>query len=375
MWQRRLVDPFVWTPAIIPGCILYAGAYEEARATRATQPVLLDGACEDVSRWEAYSGALLSNQPGGVSGNCMRVAYNGAENPIAGQSIGIVGNRYRASGWFRGDGAKPPEVLVFNSLALGLASNEWQSFAADQTMGASGIFGLRCTTTAAGYAEFDSITLSNLSLASYTPLYTTIPGSVLAQATATAQPWVSSDGLGIRYQGGDLLQWSAAKSNYRCLHDGTGGTLIFAVRPSVINASNWAAASCVVDTSTIGVGLTYNNANIAILYVCNGSGTAYALAANASTTIAVGNTYVFTVRTAAGANGVTVRKNGTGIITGTLASPSASDSSSALSFGAYHAGSASSVDGIVGHPFVANRVLTDAECTAVENYILAQATL
>lgn len=55
----------------------------------------------------------------------------------------------------------------------------------------------------------------------------------------------------------------------------------------------------------------------------------------------------------------------------TINSPSVADPTTALKIGS---DGTYNVDGIVGHPFVANRVLTDAECTAVENYILAQAT-
>lgn len=269
----RIIVSTPWTPAAVPGCILYAGAYQEARATRNTQPVLVDGACEDVSRWEAHSGALLSNQPGGVSGNCMRVAYNGAANPLAGQSIGIVGNRYRASGWFRGDGAKRPEVLVFNSLALGLASNEWQSFAADQTMGASGIFGLRCTTAAAGYAEFDSLTLSNLSVKTYTPAFTTVAGAALGQSSAALMPWIDQTAGALRFDGtADNMSLSGALSSWKCLHDGTGVTVLIALKRTT--SGDYILSTDNAINTNVGVYLRRaSDPGTAELRVHNGSGT------------------------------------------------------------------------------------------------------
>jgi hypothetical protein len=172
--------------------------------------------------------------------------------------------------------------------------------------------------------------------------------------------------------GGDGLAWNAAASNVKCLHDGSGGTFIMAVRPSVINAANLVAATAPT-AAYHGVRIGYTNGPGLRVSVGNGSGV-FDVDTTVATPLVVGTTYVLTYRVAAGANGVTLRKNGANIITAALTAPSAADPTSALHFGIQVAGGAG-VNGTFGHPFVANRVLTDAECTAVENYILAQATL
>jgi len=368
--------PPPWTPAAIPGCILYGGAYEEARATRRAQPTLLDGACEDVTKWGAVNSAALSNIAGGVAGNCMHVVRNGVASPRARQVALISGNRYAVTGWGRGDGVRGyPYFLLGSTIPkLGAIAANWQDLSGEVT--ATGTE-FDCTVGSAAtdgdFADFDSLTLRNLSLTSYAPQFTTVAGSVLAQATATAQPWVSSDGLGIRFQGGDLLQWNAAASNVKCLHDGTGGTLIVAVRPNALNAQNVVAAT-MNSAAAVGIMLLYDNANNVSIWIANGSG-AFNVNATAATPIAIGNTYVLTLRVASGAGGVTVRKNGVNVIASALTAPSAADPAWAPRFGSPAAGSGAGIDGILGHPFVANRVLTDAECAQAEAYILAQATL
>jgi hypothetical protein len=227
---------------------------------------------------------------------------------------------------------------------------------------------------APGVAYFKPISLINKSLTSYTPRFTTVAGSVLAQATATAQPWVSSDGLGIRYQQ-DYLQWSAAASAMACMHNGAGGTIIWAVRPSAFPAAQSHCMSTVTTlTPAAGViGFTaWYNATTVGMYVFNGGGTPD-VGASAASPVAAGTTYVFALRVAAGANGVSLWQNSVQKVTATLTAPSAADPQSALRLGTY--GGSFAVDGILGHPAVYNRALTDAEIIQASNYILAQATL
>lgn len=57
---RRFVQ---WTPGSVRDCVLWQGP---GRVTYNTQPNLLDGACEDVSKWLSYNSGALSNQPNGV---------------------------------------------------------------------------------------------------------------------------------------------------------------------------------------------------------------------------------------------------------------------------------------------------------------------
>ena len=359
-------SPPPWTPAALSPS-LWLGAYEEARATRGAAPNLLDGACQDVTKWTAHSGAALSNQPGGVSGNCMRVAFGGSANPLAGQDIGIVGNRYRATGSFRGDGAKPPEVLVYNSLALGLASNAWQSFAADQTMGPSGIFGVRCTTAAAGYAEFDSLTLTNLSLTSYTPKI----GAAMTQATATAMPWAGA--LGMMFDG-DLMPWGTA-ADAKCMHTGDGGSLGWQYRPTTLKAENRIVATAATAVGNVGVTVSCTNANTIRVRVMNGSGAYDYDSGDVACPIAINNTYTMVLRVASGAGGVSLRVNGTEIISGALTAPSAANATTGLMLGGDAVGAATNVTGYVGKALLVPRAITVAEAAQFEAYCAAGATL
>jgi hypothetical protein len=353
-------SPPPWTPAAVPGCILYGGGYQEARATRGAAPTIINGTFADASGWAL--GADWS-----IGGGVASVNTASTDVRINQQAGLIAGNRYQVgwgipswtSGvWIRcmiGSGdARPDRAAAGTYLEEATCTGTaWLYFRANQAV-----------------ASVDNVTASNLSLQSYTPAFTTVAGSVLAQATATAQPWAGA--LGIMGDGGDGLAWNAAASNVKCLHDGSGGTFIMAVRPSVINAANFVAATAPT-AAYHGVRIGYTHGPGLRVSVGNGSGV-FDVDTTVATPLVVGTTYVLTYRVAAGANGVTLRKNGANIITAALTAPSAADPTSALHFGIQVAGGAG-VNGTFGHPFVANRVLTDAECTAVENYILAQATL
>jgi hypothetical protein len=368
-------SPPPWTPASVPGCILYGGAYQEARAVRAAQPTLLNGDFSGgTANWTALGDAVLTAETY-LGRQCLRLNWGGTDYATATQACLISGNRYRYAGGMASDVNAGAAVYAGSGrmATTGALLNQWIDDTGEATS-TSGSLGLWLNQPGDKIARFSAITrLDNLSLTSYTPAFTTVAGSVLAQATATAQPWVSSDGLGIRYQGGDMLQWSAAASNVKCLHDGTGGTLIVAVRINAINAQNVIAATATQNVTQTGINLWFSAGQISLI-ILNGSG-AYDTNTTAAITTALNTTYVFTVRVAAGANGVTVRQNSVNKITATLTAPSAANPTSRLALGAHTAGSVIGSDAIVGHPFVANRVLTDAECTSVENYILAQATL
>jgi hypothetical protein len=344
----------------VPGCILYGGGYQEARAVRAAQPNILNAEFTDGSAWSLGTGWSIAD------GKATHAA--GAGGNLT-QDVFVIGNRYSVP-WTL-NSSNMVQMLI-GSASVG-PNRGPGSFVEEMTCTGSATLFVYPETRAC-VLESVGVGARNLSLQSYTPAFTTIPGSVLAQATPTAQPWVSSDGLGIRYKGGDMLQWSAAASAVKCLHDGTGGTLIVAVRPSVVNAVNVLAATCTnVDAAAVGAHIFFT-ATEAKLIVGNGTGI-WSINVDTPAAFSAGNTYVFTLRIASGDNNARLRVNGASILTTTLNAPSAADPQGAFRIGAQSAGSTQNVDGIIGHPFVANRVLTDAECTAVENYILAQATL
>ncbi len=361
-----------WNPAQYPGTLLWAGAYQEARATRNTAPNLLDAACEDKTKWTAVgAGVTVSNEAGGVSGNCMRVTGGGAALSNAKQDVLVTGNRYAASGWYRGDGTTGSPRLygggssVFGS---GTTSNTWQAVANELTAAGSNFACANVPTT--GYSEFDSFTLTQLSLNSYLPLV----GTALSQSTDTAKPWVSSDGLGWRFQGGDLFSGGVSAALAKCLHDGTGGMAMWAFRPSVLNASNRMLATAGLATTNVGVLVSYSNANTARVYIMNGGG-AYDYDSGATAcTVAINTWYVATLCVASGAGGVTLDVNGANKITGALTAPSGANATSALMLGAEVAGSASGVDGIVSVPWVTQGIPDAATRAQGERYLYQQAS-
>lgn len=363
----------LWSPALIPGCIMYGGPYWAGRVTRAAQPVLLDGACQDVSKWTAGSSATLSNEADGVAGNCMRVTYGGVDNPYAYQNILIQGNQYSVTGYARLSGGTSANIYTGAQSVASTTSATWAAISGQGEALLSPL--LRCYmlgTGAGNYAEFDSLTVSNLSLTQFVPKYLAgrVEGTAFVQATAAAQPWVSSDGRGIRYQAGDKTVWSASSDYSKCLHDGSGATFIIAVRPVATTAAYVACTYVGSSAASVGMALGYDSTNL-YFNVGNGSGT-LAFTASAAATFTANTTYVLTLRIEAGTGGIRIRQNGVQKMSGTLISPSSAVPSHSLTFGT---DSTYSVDGIIGHPVLYNRVLTDAECAVAEAYILAQPTL
>lgn len=366
----------LFNPVMIPGCILYGGSYVEARATRGEQPTLYTAAADYTPSNAAIVLADDADVPAGLSGTSIKATCSDTATRYFSRAVNIVtGNRYDAAVWIKSDGTadiKVQDGTVLSLFAGPAVPAAWALYTGSDTAQDGSLLVARRNAAAAGTYYFRPVSLVNRSLQSYTPQFTTIPGSVLAQATPTAQPWVSSDGLGIRYQD-DFLAWNAPKSATNCLHDGTGSTTIIAVRASVLNAANTIFSTADISNLRTGIGMWFTNANSVSIRGMDSSGV-YTLTADIATAVAINTTYVFTLRTLAGANGISLRKNGASVYTGAFSAVSAADHTDTFRIGA-QSSSAYPTDGIIGHPFVANRVLSDTECTAVENYILAQATL
>lgn len=115
--------------------------------------------------WVSAQSGSLSKQttdPHGGS-QVLRVAYNGTSSPGAAQAILTNGKRYRITGYFRGDGTFAPRVLHGGTVGTtGTSSTTWQSF--DITVIPTGGVNLelRSLATSAGYAEFDDVTVTEL---------------------------------------------------------------------------------------------------------------------------------------------------------------------------------------------------------------------
>jgi phage tail-like protein len=119
---------------------------------------------EDCPDWTAGNGALMSKEtttPHGGS-QVIRITYNGTPDPLVGQTVMTIGRCYRAIGWARGDGTGVPKVYDGTTLLwTGTSSTSWQSF--DETFTATGTeLRLYNIASAASYADYDDVTLSEL---------------------------------------------------------------------------------------------------------------------------------------------------------------------------------------------------------------------
>lgn len=114
--------------------------------------------------WTPGNSAALSKEygtrTGGAGVQVLRATYNGTSYPLADQSILTVGKRYRATGWFRGDGAASPYVIDLNGGGRkdGTSSTNWQYFDVEWEAGHA-IWACVCNTAVAGYAEFDDVSV------------------------------------------------------------------------------------------------------------------------------------------------------------------------------------------------------------------------
>jgi hypothetical protein len=367
-------SPPPWTPAAVSGCILYGGGYQEARAVRAAQPVLVDGDMEaaGVAAWKLRENSALAKQGDPYAGlQCLRLTNAGFANRYTDQAVGaITGNRYRITGAARGDGSAHPRIGLGSTGYewIGTTSNMWQPVSGDYNWTANESIFLYAYGADTKYAEFDALTLTNLSLQSYTPQYTTIPGSVLAQASATAQPWAGA--LGMMFDG-DVMLWNAAASNVKCAHDGTGGTFGFAYRPTTLKAENRIIATAATAVGNVGVTVSCTNANTVRVRVMNGGGAYDYDSGDVACAIAINNTYAMVLRVASGAGGVSLRVNGTEVISGALTAPSAADPTTGLMLGGDAVGAATNITGYLGQVWVVQRAITVAECAQYESTVAA----
>ena len=113
--------PPAWTPAAIPGCILYAGAYQEARATRAAQPTI-PGAGWSGTNW-AGSGLGPYTHTAGSTANLSNTVLT-------------VGNRYSTAHVISGRAAGT--VTHYDGTAAGTARSADGTYTDELTCAGSG---------------------------------------------------------------------------------------------------------------------------------------------------------------------------------------------------------------------------------------------
>lgn len=114
--------------------------------------------------WVALNSATLSKQGSAHAGSqCLRVAYGGTNNPVAQQTILVIGKTYRFTGYFRGDGTFAPRVTTLGeSIATGTSSTNWQYFDATVLVSRT-TFGFQPLITSSGYTEYDDISVTEVS--------------------------------------------------------------------------------------------------------------------------------------------------------------------------------------------------------------------
>ncbi len=360
-----------WTPAALSPT-LWLGAYEEARATKAAQPVLVDGDMEaaGTAAWNPVRCVLTKETGAPHSGvRSLRLTVNSdAYIQYANQSILTVGHRLSLAAYAKTDSSR--SVIVGDNVVSPTAKTigtAWDTVAKEWTCAHKALLLGADTIPIGAWVEFDDLTLANLSITSYTPKI----GAALTQATATAMPWAAA--LGMMFDG-DLMPWGGA-ADAKCMHTGDGGSLGWQYRPTTLKAENRIVATAATAVGNVGVTVSCTNANTIRVRVMNG-GAAYDYdSGDVACAIAINTTYTMVLRVATGAGGVSLRVNGVEVISGALTAPSAANATTGLMFGGDAAGAASNVTGYIGKGLLVPRALTVAECAQFEAYCAAGATL
>lgn len=107
------------------------------------------------------SATLTKESPGYSGSQCLRVAYNGVNYPYTIQIVFTIGRTYNITGWARGDGVKYPYINISGGMGTvwaGTSSTSWQAININVAPAGTNI-SLLVFTSAAGYAEFDDISI------------------------------------------------------------------------------------------------------------------------------------------------------------------------------------------------------------------------
>jgi hypothetical protein len=275
-------SPPPWTPAAVPGCILYGGAYLEARATRNTAPTI-PGAGWSGTSW---SGSGLGPY-----------THTAGDTTDLANAVLIAGNRYLVT--YAVSGRTAGTVTCKAGATAGTARSADGTYTDELSCAGSTSQIFTPSSDFNGAVTVTSIV--NLSLSSYSPAFTTIPGSVLAQASATAQPWKASDANAICFDGtADNMSLSGALSSWKCLHDGTGVTVLIALKRTT--SGDYILSTDNAINTNVGVSLRRaSNPGTAELQVHNGSGTPVCTFTQTGLTIDTPHVIEYSLSTADGA--------------------------------------------------------------------------
>ncbi len=209
-----------------------------------------DGTMETsgTGNWLSTNGAVLTKQTttqhGGNSGQVLRVAVGVGNSPYASQSNLVIGKTYRVTGWGRSSGNSVQlwgvGFLTNGGLFSGTNSTSWQFFDFTAVAQSTSLFMQQLGSTAGDYAEFDDISVTEVSplVGKMTPTATTFPtiGSTAGGHLSNAYTFdgtndfvniYSSDLNSVFYQNeGTVVAWAKVNAS-SVWTDSTSGQIFY----------------------------------------------------------------------------------------------------------------------------------------------------
>lgn len=242
--------------------------------------ILVDGDMETagVAAWTALNNATLTKQGSAHGGaQCLRIARNGTNNPVAQQSILDIGATYRVIGYARSDGNALPRVtfvLTGTNEWTGTNSTSWQAFDFTATAVNANVQFVAVTSTGTEYVEFDDIVITRLNIAANS-LTGANTGATVGQATGTKL------GYSYLFDGvNDYVDWYSAALNSHWNPDSWAYGLF-------AKSSSWAAGTAYlgilrVDANNL-IQLYRNGTNIVADFTAGGTSESVTIASGSPT--------------------------------------------------------------------------------------------
>lgn len=175
-----------------------------------TEQLLIDGNMEavDAAAWTAANNAVLTKEtasPHGTGLRNLRIAWNGAANPGASQTILAVGQKYWLRGYCRSDGVPGHVPAVYNGGTLiqsYVSYSGWYDFdcifqATSQELTLGGNF------NEAGYVEFDSCACRRLLIDNIQDIYEMCAKVIPSGVKLIGIGWYNDDGHDDIWDGDD----------------------------------------------------------------------------------------------------------------------------------------------------------------------------
>lgn len=321
-WMDYALRLPAFTPASLSSLLAWYQAVDvDATLVKATQPTLTNGGFDsDTSGWSPVNATLTRETTDPIEGaGNLRVTRNGGFCSAT-QSNQIVGNRYKLARWWGRAGT----AAYVRALTTQISAASWTLTEDEEYTAASTNLSLYASCALDGeYGEFDGLEgFENLTRVRWNPNAGSL-GGYLSQGTATQQFWSGTlGGRGCVIGADDNANSSLAASAWRCLHDGTGCTVVFSFYPTangvLLDSRRTRAAGRAgiqINGGPSGVLVQVDN-NVAVAVV--------EIAYSGTVVPSAWNHAVFRMSTAAG---YSLRVNGTEVASGSLLdTPYAGDS-------------------------------------------------